>query len=124
MENLVIKGDNIAPEVYFNPNTGELKIEGKSLHENPLGYFRPMLAWVQEYSFEPAPRTIVKIYLQHFNTASTKCLISFLEKLQKIAETGNEVIVNWHYEADDDDMQEAGEDLSHLYRIPFKFIAE
>ena len=36
--------------------------------------------------------------------------------------TGNEVTVLWHYEADDEDMLEAGEDYAGIINIPFKMI--
>ena len=35
---------------------------------------------------------------------------------------GGDVIVEWHYEADDEDMLEAGEDYQAIINLPFKMI--
>ena len=44
------------------------------------------------------------------------------EKLEKINEAGGGVAINWHYEEDDEDMLEAGEDYQAIINIPFKMV--
>jgi hypothetical protein len=44
------------------------------------------------------------------------------KKLEKINADGNDVTINWHYEEDDEDMFEAGEDYQAIINIPFKMI--
>ena len=60
--------------------------------------------------------------LEYFNTSSSKCILDLFKKLEGIRATGNEVTVLWHYEADDEDMLEAGEDYAGIINIPFKMI--
>ncbi len=35
---------------------------------------------------------------------------------------GNEIVINWYYEEDDEDMLEAGEDYQSIINVPFKMI--
>ena len=45
------------------------------------------------------------------------------KKLESIHKGGSsEVVINWHYEEDDEDMLEAGEDYQAIINIPFKMI--
>ena len=45
-------------------------------------------------------------------------------KLEELHESGNEVLIEWHYEEDDEDMQEAGEEYSEIVEVPFSFIED
>ena len=36
--------------------------------------------------------------------------------------SGHEIVINWHYEEDDEDMLEAGEDYQSIINVPFKMI--
>jgi hypothetical protein len=42
--------------------------------------------------------------------------------LEAIHKSNHEVVINWYYEEDDEDMLEAGEDYESIIRIPFKMI--
>jgi len=66
--------------------------------------------------------TEVNVQLEYFNTSSSKCILDVFKKLEAIHKSGNEVIINWYYEEDDEDMLEAGEDYESIIRIPFKMI--
>ncbi|NLN30763.1 MAG: DUF1987 domain-containing protein, partial [Bacteroidales bacterium] len=74
------------------------------------------------YKEDPLPKTEVDIRLEYFNTSSSKCILDVFKKLEAIHKAKNEVIVNWYYEEDDEDMLEAGEDYESIIRVPFKMI--
>ena len=65
---------------------------------------------MEEYGGTPAEKTIVNVQLEYFNTSSSKCILDVFKKLEAIHKAKNDVIINWHYEEDDEDMLEAGED--------------
>jgi hypothetical protein len=62
--------------------------------------------------------------MTYFNTASSKIILDILMKLEEIQEAGNEILIEWHYEEDDEDMQEAGEEYSEIVEVPFSFIQD
>ena len=122
METFYLPATKLSPEINLNPNTGLLTFKGRSTHENPVVFYEPIIQWLQEYSKQPAPQTTLHIYIDYFNTASSKCLLDILKKTQHIIETGNSAIVKWEYETGDDAMHEAGQDFSEILKFPFQFI--
>lgn len=122
MESISIEGTPKTPSVGFDANTGIIEIKGRSIPENSIEFYRPLVEWLEEYSKEPQKLTTVNIQLEYFNTSSSKCILDVFKKLESIKKAKNEVIINWYYEEDDEDMLEAGEDYESIIRIPFKMI--
>ncbi len=120
MSNLIINDSIKTPTVLFDM-TGILEIKGKSIPENSLEFYRPVFEWLDIYSQSPAPKTELKISLEYFNTSSSKCLLDILRRLETINLSGkSNVKVLWFYDADDEDMMEAGEDYQALVKVPFE----
>lgn len=122
MESISIEGTPKTPSVSFDASTGTIEIKGRSIPENSIEFYRPLVEWLEEYSKEPQKLTTVNIQLEYFNTSSSKCILDVFKKLEAIKKARNEVIINWYYEEDDEDMLEAGEDYESIIRIPFKMI--
>ena len=101
--------------------SGKLEISGKSIPENSLEFYKPAFEWLDNYLQSPAPITELKICLEYFNTSSSKCLLDIFRKLETINLSGkSDVKVFWFYDADDEDMMEAGEDYQALVQVPFE----
>lgn len=122
MEELAILGTPKTPTVRSDSNQGLLEITGRSNPENTIEVFKPIVNWVEEYVQNPWDKTTVKIQLEHFNTSSSKSLIGILKRLEALKKEGREIIVNWHYDADDEDILEAGENFESVIEIPFNMI--
>jgi hypothetical protein len=122
MEALLIEGTQKTPTVEFEPAKGVLEIKGRSIPENSIEFYKPLVDWLEEYSSEPFGQTIVNVHLEYFNTSSSKCILDVFKKLESIHKSNNDVQINWYYEEDDEDMLEAGEDYESIIRVPFKMI--
>jgi hypothetical protein len=122
MESLVIEGTSKTPSVKFDPNSGLIEIKGRSIPENSIEFYKPMVDWLEKYAKTPKTKTKVNIQLEYFNTSSSKCILDVFKKLEEIHKSNNEVQINWYYEEDDEDMLEAGEDYESIIRVPFKMI--
>ena len=122
MEPLAIEGTAKTPNVKFEAGQGLIEIKGRSIPENSIEFYKPLVDWLEEYSKGPAALTKVNIQLEYFNTSSSKCILDVFKKLEAIYKAKNEVIINWYYEEDDEDMLEAGEDYESIIRVPFKMI--
>jgi hypothetical protein len=49
--------------------------------------------------------------------------LDVFKKLESINKGGNsQVQINWHFEEDDEDMSEAGEDYQAIINVPFNMI--
>lgn len=122
MENLVIEGSPKTPTIKFNPEEGKLLIQGRSIPENSIDFYKPLVDSLEEYAGDTKEATKVDIVLEYFNTSSSKCILDVFKKLERINEAVGGVTVNWHYEEDDEDMLEAGEDYQAIINIPFKMV--
>lgn len=122
MEIISIEGTPKTPKIKFDPSTGYLEIKGRSIPENSIEFYKPLLAALDKYATSPKPVTNVNVQLEYFNTSSSKCILDLFKKLESINNNGSSVIINWHYEEDDEDMLEAGEDYQAIINVPFKMI--
>ncbi len=122
MEKLTIEGTPKTPTIKFDPEAGKLLIQGRSIPENSIEFYKPLVDSLEEYSGSAKDKTNVDIVLEYFNTSSSKCILDVFKKLEKINSDGSEVTINWHYEEDDEDMLEAGEDYQAIINIPFKMV--
>lgn len=119
MEDINIQGTPKTPTVEFNASNGTLLLKGRSIPENSIEFYRPLIDWIANYSKQPQAQTEVSIQLEYFNTSSSKCILDVFKKLETL---GENVSIKWYYEEDDEDMLEAGEDYDAIINIPFKMI--
>lgn len=119
MENIKINGSTKTPEINLIANEGLIEIKGRSIPENSIDFYKPIIEWLTNYSSTPQNNTVVNIQLEYFNTASSKCILDVFKKLEVVKKSGNEITINWFYEEDDEDMLEAGEDYQSIIKIPF-----
>lgn len=122
MEKLEIEGSAKTPIVSFDPISGEFELKGRSIPENAVNFYKPIYDWLDGYVASPAKCTSLNVKLEYFNTSSSKCLLDVFKKLEYL--TKNKVAdakINWFFEEDDEDMQEAGEDYDIIIDIPFGF---
>ena len=119
MEVIVIESTPKTPSIKFDSKQGKLEIKGRSIPENSVEFYKPLVESLERYSSSPAAPTQVDIQLEYFNTASSKCILDVLKRLEGIHRNGNQVIINWFYEEDDEDMREAGEDYQAIVNLTF-----
>ncbi len=122
MDSISLVGTAKTPTVELNADKGLIEIKGRSIPENSVEFYAPVIEWLEAYAKSPKAETEVNIQLEYFNTSSSKCLLDVFKKLEVIFKDGIEMTINWFYEEDDEDMLEAGEDYQSIIKIPFKMI--
>jgi len=122
MDAIIIEGTPKTPSITFDSKEGVFEIKGRSIPENSVEFYKPLVDWLDNYKQTPLSKTVVNIRLEYFNTSSSKCILDVFKKLEAIYKAKNDVEVNWYYEEDDEDMLEAGEDYESIIRVPFKMI--
>jgi len=101
---------------------GKLEFSGRSIPENSIEFYRPVVDWVDRY-LETIPQQItITVKLEYFNTSSSKSLYEIFKKFENAFKAGNQVLVRWFYEQEDEDMRESGEDFRDILKIPFELI--
>lgn len=117
MEDIKIAPTQKTPMVHFSAD-GKLELKGRSIPENSLEFYKPLIDWLEQYSQTGDKETNVHVQLEYFNTSSSKCLLDLFKRLEGM----NKVYIHWYYEQDDEDMLEAGEDYEAIVSVPFKMI--
>lgn len=122
MEKYTNEGSSKTPTINFDLINGVLEIKGRSIPENSIEFYKPLSEAIEKYASSAKPTTKVDVYLEYFNTSSSKCILDVFKKLENIHKSGSEVIINWNYEEEDEDMLEAGKDYEAIINVPFKMI--
>jgi hypothetical protein len=121
MNNLEIENTKKTPKIAFDPD-GKMKITGRSIPEDPSKFYDSVLLWLQDYVKTPAPKTVIDIELEYFNSGTSKFILQILRELKEVKEAGNQVEINWYYEVGDDDILERGEYYQSILEIDLNFI--
>jgi hypothetical protein len=122
MKSIKLGGTTKIPSVSFDYENGKLELKGRSIPENSVEFFQPLNDWIKKYGADPQPFTTFDVKLEYFNTSSSKCILDLFKTLESINGKGTEVNVNWYFESDDEDMEEAGEDYQEVITLDFKII--
>lgn len=125
MQIIKIKGTDDTPKVTLNASPDEpiMEISGRSLPEDVVAFYDPILEWLDEYAQNPLKKTVFDFKLEYFNTASSKLILDILLKLEDLADDGHDVLVRWHFPDDDEDMEEAGEEYADIVEVPFEQVS-
>lgn len=121
MENLIIQCTDDTPSVYFSVNEKKFEISERSLPENSIEFFQPILSWLENYSQSPLNSTVFEFKLEYFNTSSAKQIAKLLLILEKISKT-SDVLIKWYYSKDDKDIMASGTRYQKLINIKFELI--
>lgn len=124
MTPLIIESSSETPEITLNKTTNVFVFKGKSLPENPIFFYKPVLSWLDDYISNPNAETCVDFKFEYFNTSSSKIILDIMKRLEIIKNSGNNVIINWVFKEDDEDMLEAGEIYSERIDVQFNLISE
>ncbi len=124
MNPLVIESSAETPEIILDKRSNTFTFKGKSLPENPIAFYNPVMKWIDNYSIDPNPETKVEFMMMYFNTSSSKIILDIMKRLEVIKKSGHQVIINWVFKEDDEEMLEAGEIYAERIDIPFKLISE
>ncbi len=122
MEALDIRATNDTPKVLLDPENEIFEISGRSLPEDVVSFYQPVIEWLEDYKYTANDFTEFVFKYIYFNTATSKLIQDILIKLEEIQESGKKVQVIWYYEEDDEDILDLGEEFSENVDVPFEII--
>ncbi len=125
MEGVYQKGNHKIPDVSFNPETGVFELKGSSIPENSGAVYEPIIEFLKEYKEQPKETTTFNVALSYFNTSSSKWILNILRLLKEIiTKKKSEVVINWYYEPEDEEMLEAANDYHSILNLPINTIEQ
>lgn len=120
MEPLIIELTDSTPAVYLDKTSGKFEISGKSLPEEALVFYEPVLNWIRSYLQTPNNSSIFVFRMDYINSASVRSLNDILTLLEKMFLMGYDIRVDWMYNMDDNELRETGEEFSEIFKVPFR----
>ena len=132
MKALKIEKSERAPEVIFDIEKGIFAMKYDSRPENVRKFYYPIIEALNEgleevistgklNNFKENP-FLFSFKLGYFNSSSAKFILDIMNIARIFFEKGLNILVEWHYQDDDEDMMEAGEDFADFCEMEFKFI--
>jgi len=132
MDNLFIASTHSTPEILFSPEENIFRVSGISRPEDVRALYYPVIEWIKQFADNLIDNQIRKysaenpfrfqVDLKYFNSSSAKFLYDILIEVKRLHSSSIPVMVEWYYENDDPDLLEAGNDLSILAEMQFKYI--
>ena len=131
MESLYIEPTEFTPRIFFDIENGTFEISGFSRPENVIGFYKPILKWLEDYNDNVLSKNInfdksiltLNLKMTYFNSASSKFLLDVMLEFMKFMSKGNKIEVNWYYEEGDDEILESGEEIADMLGYNFNFIS-
>lgn len=113
-ERLTIAATPRTPAIDFDFAAGLLSLRGESYPDDVATLFGPVIAALRDHLADsPTSEPLrLDVELAYFNSSSAKVLMNIFQMLEEAARQGRPITVDWYYEADDETMQEFGEDFS------------
>ena len=131
MENLFIAPTLTTPEIRFSLKENIFRVSGISRPEDVRALYFPVIDWIRQLADNLIDGRIeryttenpfkLQVDLKYFNSSSAKFLYDILTEVKRMHSSSIPAIIEWYYEKDDTDLLEAGNDLSILLEMQFKY---
>jgi hypothetical protein len=112
-----------SPALLLDPK-GVISIEGRCVVEHAESFFADVIHWIKQYLDTKPDRTVVEVRMDYMNSSSTKQMTDIFAAIADSLIQGNNVIIKWYYEEDDEDIRDMGEEYQEIFKsLTFEFIA-
>lgn len=131
MQRFYMLPTSTTPEINFSPEENIFFIRGNSSPEDVRALYYPVIEWIKTFvndlvekktnTFSAVNPLIMQTDLTYFNSSSAKFLYDIYVELKRLTTSGIPLVVEWYYDMEDTDMEEAGTDISMLVEMEFVY---
>jgi hypothetical protein len=115
MSDLNIAATDRTPEIQLSVEHGIFSMRGESFPEDVAAFYGQVILAIDSLSSSmPRPLT-VNVAMVYINSSSIKAMFRIFEGLENIRKNGQSISITWHFQDDDDIMQELGEDFKDRF---------
>jgi len=104
------------PAISLTQDPLKLCISGESFPEDVSAFYGEVISAINQMPTTTKGKLDVEMAMVYINSSSIKAMYRIFEGLDAYRQAGNEVQVTWKAEADDDIMQELGEDFKDRFQ--------
>lgn len=121
ISDLFIQATSKTPEISMSA-TGILRVSGRCIPDEPDEFFAPLFEWAEGYCREPAEETVIEASIEYISGTNHGKLYRLLTKLKEATSSGRKMVINFKYEADDDQMRDLGLYWAEILKVPVNMI--
>jgi hypothetical protein len=120
------------PEIHFSPDKNIFCIRGRSAPEDVRAIYYPVINELKvfinsiangDFSIYTSENPLkFQVDLSYFNSSSAKFIYDILFELKRLPLAGIPVVIEWFFDYEDTDMQEAGNDIALLAGMEFTYV--
>jgi len=104
------------PAISLTHQPLKLSILGESFPEDVSAFYGEVISAINQLASTSKGKLDVEMAMVYINSSSIKAMYRIFEGIEAYRQAGNEVQVTWKAEADDDIMQELGEDFKDRFQ--------
>ena len=115
MSELTIAATERTPEIHLSAANGIFSMKGESFPEDVSAFYGQVIVAVDQLPGTLSKSLTVDVAMVYINSSSIKAMFRIFEGLEAVRKNGQSLTITWHYQEDDDIMQELGEDFKDRF---------
>lgn len=124
MLDLNIPASASTPSIAYDEAEHTLRIHGVSYPENARLFYKPLAEWLGQMLKQPGGELFLDIRLEYLNSSSAGVFYWLFSQLEGAIGRGMRIRVDWRYHAENELMEEAGNDFRFNLTVPFVLIKD
>jgi len=128
MEKLIIDPTTFTPGVTLDHEKRVFEISGESRPQDSREFYGQIISWLNELDSHLNPsgngndEFVFNLNFDYFNSSSGKFILDICKIIARIRAREINASVRWYHEKYDNDMLEAGMEISQMVRFPFEYV--
>lgn len=119
---IIAEASTKTPEITFEEASGVFEISGRSYPEDLHGFWDPVINQMERI-IASRGSTAIHFSLEYHNSGSTRILLNLIKFCENVAADGGDVRMKWHYDPEDEQNEEQGQDYQDLCAlVDFKLV--
>ena len=115
MSDLNIAATDRTPEIQLSAEQGVFSMRGESFPEDVAAFYGQVILAIDSLASSIHGPLTVNVAMVYINSSSIKAMFRIFEGLENVRKNGHALTITWHFQDDDDIMQELGEDFKDRF---------
>ena len=115
MSDLHIAATDRTPEIQLSIANGIFRMRGESFPEDVAAFYGQVIMAIDAMASSIQGPLKVDVAMVYINSSSIKAMFRIFEGLENVRKHGHPLSITWHFQDDDDIMQELGEDFKDRF---------
>jgi hypothetical protein len=115
MSDLHIAATDRTPEIQLSAAQGIFSMRGESFPEDVAAFYGQVIMAIDAMASTIQGPLKVDVAMVYINSSSIKAMFRIFEGLENVRKNGHPLTITWHFQDDDDIMQELGEDFKDRF---------